>query len=138
MDHKTREVRLGRQYRFSAAHFLHSPYLSEEENRKVFGKCGRKAGHGHNYILRVVVSGKVDEMTGMVIDLSRLDDIVNRKIIIPFDHKNLNEELSPMQVLTSEVLIAEIWKRLKPHFNSPRLYKIEIDETPKNSFEYYG
>lgn len=135
---ESREVRLTRLYSFSAAHSLHSPYLTEDENRRLFGKCGRPAGHGHNYILRVTVKGPVDPATGMVVDVSLLDDIVKKHALDPLDHKNLNVELETLPILTTEMLIKEIWSRLKLRLQRPDLIKIEIDETRKNGFGYCG
>ena len=133
---ETREVLLTRVYSFSATHRLHSPFLSDEENRKVYGKCGRPAGHGHNYVLKVTVKGPLDPLTGKVIDVASIDEIVNREVIEPLDHKSLNIELSSTPILTSEILIEEIWKRLRPHIKEAKLHQIDLGETRKNSFEY--
>ena len=60
------KIELGRRYKFSASHRLHSEKLSEQENRSVYGKCNNPYGHGHNYVLEVCVSGAVDPLTGMI------------------------------------------------------------------------
>ena len=133
-----RKVNLTRIYHFSASHRLNSPFLDEDENRRIYGKCGHKAGHGHNYLLHVTVRGEVDPVTGMVADTADLDEIVKREVLDSLDHRNLNIELKEAEILTSEVLIACLWERLKPHFDDPELYRIEIEETEKNRFEYYG
>jgi len=133
-----REVRLTRVYAFSASHRLDSPFLSEEENMTVYGKCGRTSGHGHNYILKVTVKGRLDGDTGMVTNISQLDDVVNRNIISALGHKNLNMELCDTPILTSEVLIKVVWDRIAPEIKSVKLCKIAIEETRKNSFEFYG
>jgi len=135
---ENRKVSLTRVYRFSAAHYLSSPFLSDDENRQTYGKCGRTAGHGHNYVLKVTVKGTVDPVTGMVMDTRELDNIVTRYVIDPLDHKNLNVELKAIPIPTSEVLVEAIWNRLAPHIKSPPLYKIEVDETRKNGFKYFG
>ena len=44
---------------FAAAHRLHSPHLTDEENKRIFGKCNHMNGHGHNYRVEVTVSGNV-------------------------------------------------------------------------------
>ncbi len=135
---ESRKVRLARLYRFSAAHRLYSSRLAKEENLHLFGKCGRPAGHGHNYHLKVVVEGAVDPVTGMVIDLARLDRIVDRHVLAEFDHRNLNDDVGLEPVPTSEMLAVEIWKRLEPHLKKPRLVVVEIEETRKNLFSYEG
>ncbi|XP_042338403.1 6-pyruvoyl tetrahydrobiopterin synthase-like isoform X2 [Plectropomus leopardus] len=43
---------------FSACHRLHSIHLSDEENKRVYGKCNNPNGHGHNYTVEVTVRGK--------------------------------------------------------------------------------
>ena len=86
------ESTLTRQYRFCAAHRLHSPRLSDEENRKVFGKCNNVHGHGHNYALRVTVSGVIDPHTGHVTDVDALDRIVHETVVVRFDHRDLNRD----------------------------------------------
>lgn len=136
MDNK--EVRLTRVYTFSASHRLNSPFISEEENVAIYGKCGRTSGHGHNYKLKITVKGIVNKETGMVGEMDKLNEFVNKVIISPLDHKNLNIEIKDLPILTSEVLINEVWKRLKSTEQIPEICGIEIEETRKNSFAFYG
>src|SRR5436190_9797986 len=75
------KIELGRRYRFSASHRLHSPHLSAEENCRVFGKCNNPYGHGHNYVLEVSMSGDVDPATGMIANLADLDAFVERQVL---------------------------------------------------------
>jgi 6-pyruvoyltetrahydropterin/6-carboxytetrahydropterin synthase len=84
-------VLVSRRASFNAAHRLCDPYLSEEENERVFGKCARL--HGHNYVLEVVVGGPLDTATGYVLDLKRLAEIIERRIISDVDHRNLNTDV---------------------------------------------
>jgi 6-pyruvoyltetrahydropterin/6-carboxytetrahydropterin synthase len=65
----TARAYFGRRYTLSASHRLHSDSLSEEENRTTYGKCNNPYGHGHNYIVEVVVGGEVDNETGMVLNI---------------------------------------------------------------------
>lgn len=129
---------LTRQYHFSAAHRLHSIYLSAEENKKLFGKCNNPNGHGHNYYVDVQVKGEPSKETGMIINLSELDAIVEREIIEKFDHMNLNLDTEEFKELnpTSEVVAMVFYKILKSHI--PNLHKVGIWETDKNYFEYLG
>ena len=83
-------VNITRVVGFSAAHRYHSDQLSDEENRRVFGKCNRPHGHGHNYRLEVTVSGPVDPVTGMVMNLADLDRILREVVVEPLDHSFLN------------------------------------------------
>ena len=74
----------------------------------------------------------------MLVDMRDIDEVVNKYIIEPLDHKNLNVELKTLKVLTSETLIAELWRRLAPHIKNKEIHKIELEETRKNNFKYYG
>lgn len=132
-------VELGRRYRFAASHRLHTAQLSEEENCRVFGKCNNPYGHGHNYVLEVRLSGRIDPATGMIANLADLDKFVEREIIEPFDHKSLNEDVATFRstVPTTENLCLEIFRRLKA-FPHAKLEGVRVEETSNNSFEYDG
>ena len=133
------KIELGRRYRFSASHRLHSSKMSEEENRRVYGKCNNPYGHGHNYVVEVNVSGAVDPATGMIANLADLDSYVEREVIEPFDHKSLNEDVAAFRenVPTTENICKEIYQRLK-HFPRARLERVRVEETGNNTFEYAG
>ena len=135
----TLKIELGRRYRFSASHRLHTPQLSEEENSRVFGKCNNPHGHGHNYVVEVSMSGDVDPATGMIANLADLDAFVERQVLEEFDHKSLNEDVPAFRekVPTAENLCIEIFRRLKS-FPKAKLERIRVEETGKNSFEYAG
>ena len=132
-------VEIGRRYRFAASHRLHSPKLSESENRQVYGKCNNPYGHGHNYVVEVRFSGEIDSATGMIADLAELDAFVNKQIIEPFDHRSLQEEVPEFReaVPTTENLCIEIFQRLKS-YPKAKLETVRIEETSNNSFEYAG
>lgn len=129
---------LTRQYHLCAAHRLHSIHLTDEENVKVFGKCNNPNGHGHNYYVDVQVKGIPSAETGMIMNLSELDEIVEREIMDKFDHMNLNLDTEEFKELnpTSEVVAMVFYNLLKQHL--PNLHKVGIWETEKNYFEYLG
>jgi 6-pyruvoyltetrahydropterin/6-carboxytetrahydropterin synthase len=131
------KISLTRRYNFAASHRLHSAKLSEEENRRVYGKCNNPYGHGHNYIVEVTMTGPVDKATGMITNLGDLDPFVQSEVIDTFDHKYLNEEIPEFQALvpTTENVCREIYRRLKK-YPSAQLERVRIEETLKNSFEY--
>jgi 6-pyruvoyltetrahydropterin/6-carboxytetrahydropterin synthase len=133
------KLELGRRYRFSASHRLHSAHLTEEENCRVFGKCNNPYGHGHNYVVEVGLSGEVDPATGMIANLADLDAFVQRQVLDDFDRKSLNEDVPAFRdkVPTTENLCIEIFQRLKS-FALARLERVRVEETAKNSFEYTG
>ena len=134
--------RVTRGYRFAASHRLHAAALTEEENRRVYGKCNNPYGHGHNYVVEVSVRGPLDERSGTAVDVPLLDGLVAREVLAPFEHGNLNAAAAFANVVpTSENLAVEICRRLKRNWSSvfagewPRLEKIRIEETARNIFE---
>jgi len=133
-------VLLTRSYEFSAAHRLHSVYLSDEENQELFGKCNNPYGHGHNYRLEVTLQGDVDARTGLLVDLAQLDQIIQEEVINRYDHRNLNAEAPEYRELnpTSENVVKVIWRRLERRLLGPALYKVCLRETDRNVFAYYG
>jgi 6-pyruvoyltetrahydropterin/6-carboxytetrahydropterin synthase len=136
---ETLHISLGRRYHFAASHRLHTTKLSEEENNRVFGKCNNPYGHGHNYTLEVRFSGPVDPATGMIANLADLDAFVNERVIEPFDHRSLQDEVPAFRhaVPTTENLCLEIFQRLKT-FPVATLEAVRVEETSNNSFEYEG
>lgn len=130
---------LTRRYRFAASHRLHAAGLTADENRRVYGKCNNPFGHGHNYTLEVTVTGPVSDETGMIANLADLDAFVDNAVLEPFDHKYLNEQVPPFEVVvpTTENLCREIYRRLQK-FPQARLERVRIEETSKNSFEFEG
>jgi 6-pyruvoyltetrahydropterin/6-carboxytetrahydropterin synthase len=136
---ETLHIALGRRYHFAASHRLHTAKLSEEENDRVFGKCNNPYGHGHNYTLEVRFSGAVDPATGMIANLADLDAFVNERVIEPFDHHSLQDDVPAFRELvpTTENLCTEIFERLRS-FPAAKLEAVRIEETSNNSFEYEG
>ncbi|HWG58412.1 MAG TPA: 6-carboxytetrahydropterin synthase [Candidatus Acidoferrales bacterium] len=130
---------LGRRYRFAASHRLHNPKFSAEENRRLYGKCNSPHGHGHNYVVEVMLAGPVDPATGMIANLGELDPFVEREVIEAFDHKYVNEEVAEFKncVPTTENVCREIYRRLRK-FAAARVERVRIEETSKNSFEIWG
>lgn len=128
---------LGRKYRFSASHRLCSERLRDEENRAVYGKCANPYGHGHNYVLEVVVGGDLDGRTGIVCDLGELDACVGREVVEPFDMQNLNTLAAfANRVPTTENLCLEIQRRLRKALQPELSLRVRVEETSNNFFEY--
>ena len=126
----------GRRYMISASHRLHSDALSAEENRATYGKCNNPHGHGHNYVVEVLVGGAVNSETGMVIDLVALDDLVQTKVIDRFDHTNLNlDPLFVNRVPTTENLCKEVFALLSDALPAGKLERVRVEETENNFFE---
>lgn len=135
-------IYITRRERFNAAHRLFREDWSDAKNQEVFGKCSNPYWHGHNYILFVTVKGEVDPETGFVINLKKLSEILNVKIIDKIDHKNINLEVDFMKGLipSTENLAIAIWKELEGDIKAlnAQLDSIKIYETENNFVEYKG
>jgi 6-pyruvoyltetrahydropterin/6-carboxytetrahydropterin synthase len=133
------KAHLTRRYKFSASHRLHSPELSDEQNRATYGKCNNPYGHGHNYNVEVTVSGEPDPETGMVCNLADLDNFAERELMPRFAFSNLNElDNFRNQVPTTENLSRELFHLFRDRFRLAKVEKVRIEETMMNSFEYAG
>lgn len=134
------QVTVTRLLRFNAAHRVHNPALSEEENARLFGKCNNPNWHGHNYTLEVSVSGEPDPLTGYVLDLAELKRIVEREYVDHVDHKNFNLDVPFMRgtIPTTENIILSCWRVLEPALRPRRLTRLKLWETENNYAEYDG
>ena len=129
----------GRRYSLSASHRLHSEALSVEENREVYGKCNNPYGHGHNYVIEVLVGGAVDPESGMVINLTTLDGVVQTSVLERFDHTNLNcDPLFVNQVPTTENLTKTVFGILRNALPAGELEYVRVEETENNFFQFHG
>ena len=125
-------VSVSRRESFNAAHQLRDPGLSDEENRRVFGKCANL--HGHNYVLEVVVAGEIQEATGYVMDLKQLSDVISRQVIQDVDHRNLNTDVPWLRgrIPTAENLALAFWERISLELPEGLLRSVRLWETDKN------
>lgn len=132
------KVKVSRREHFNAAHRLFRADWSDEENKRVFGKCSNPHYHGHNYELIVSVTGEPNPDTGYVVDLKELSDLIGDNVLTKFDHKNLNldteyfKELNP----TAENIAVVIWRILRQKIDSQLELKITLYETERNFVEY--
>jgi 6-pyruvoyltetrahydropterin/6-carboxytetrahydropterin synthase len=135
-------MKITRRAEFSASHVCSSPQLTPEENRAVYGEAANPHGHGHNYILEITVDGDPDPVTGMVMDLKHLKDVIHQEVVDPMDHRFLNHEVPPFDriIPTTENLAIEIWRRLAPRIESAntRLDAVRLFETEDLYVEYRG
>jgi len=108
----------------------------------LFGLAANPHGHGHNYVLEVSVEGQPDPVTGMVLDLKELKDLLRREVVEPYDHRFLNYEVAPFDriIPTAENIAQDIWRRLEPHLSTPgrKLRVVRLYETPDLYVDYLG
>ncbi len=135
-------VYITRRERFSAAHRLFNPALSDQENEKMYGQCANPNWHGHNYVLWVTIAGEVNPQTGYVVDLKQLGQIIREQVVVKLDHRNINLEVDFMkgQFISTENLAMGIWGELEPHISALgiKLHSVKLQETENNSVEYFG
>ena len=130
-----------RKVEFSASHVCRNPALSDEENLRLYGAGANPNGHGHNYEVEVSLSGQPDTVTGMVMDLKELKEILRQEIEGPYDHRFLNREVAPFDkvVPTAENVARDIWRRLAAHFagKPQKLHAVRVYETPDLFVDYW-
>ncbi|KAJ2162239.1 hypothetical protein GGF46_000856 [Coemansia sp. RSA 552] len=131
---------VSRTEHFSAAHRLHSPHLSAEENHRVFGKCNHASGHGHNYVLETIVRGPVDRRTGMVVNIDDLKRWIKAAVLDVVDHRHLDADIAYFRTRpsTTENLAVFVWIRLAQVMPHGLLHQVVLSETPKNKVLYDG
>jgi 6-pyruvoyltetrahydropterin/6-carboxytetrahydropterin synthase len=114
--------------------------LTEEENHLIFGKCANRQGHGHNYTLEVTVAGEIDPVSGFVVDLKLLKDILEREVVSVYDHRHLNHEVPEFAdtIPTTENIAIAIWRRLESKIPGAKLHRVRVYETPDLFADYFG
>ena len=106
----------------------------------MFGKCANRNGHGHNYTLEVTVAGEIDPISGFVVDLKALKDVIEREVIQVYDHRHLNLEVPEFRAVipTTENIAVAIWKRLEKKIAGARLQRVRVYEMPDLFADYCG
>jgi len=133
-------VKVSRKAHFNAAHRLYRPDWSAAQNQEVFGLCNNPNYHGHNYELIVSVTGEIDPITGYVMDMKVLKDLIKSEVEEAFDHKNLNVEVPEFKTMnpTAENIAVVIYDKLKPHLDTSMELEVVLYETPRNYVTYSG
>ncbi len=133
-------VLLTRKAEFSSAHYYWNDGWSAEENERIFGKCANRNGHGHNYTLEVTVSGEIDPVSGFVVDLKQMKEILEREVVSVYDHRHLNLEVPEFEKRqpTCENIAVSIWERLAGKIPQATLYRVRVYEMPDLFADFYG
>jgi 6-pyruvoyltetrahydropterin/6-carboxytetrahydropterin synthase len=139
-------IYLTRRATFSASHYYSNEAWTPEKNEQVFGRCANRNGHGHNYTLEVTVAGEPDPVTGFVLDLKWLKDVIEREVLAAYDHRHLNLEVPEFAtgklIPTTENIAVAAWTRLEPAIaeegQKAKLSRVRVYETPEIFAEYRG
>jgi 6-pyruvoyltetrahydropterin/6-carboxytetrahydropterin synthase len=134
---------ISKKVEFSASHICRSPRLSDDENRRIYGAAANLHSHGHNYEVEVAIEGEPDPVTGMILDLKRLKDVLEERVLSVYDHRLLNRELAAFEntVPTVENIAIDIWSRIENHIDATgraRLYSVRVQESSDLAVEYRG
>src|ERR1035438_10478949 len=133
-------IELTRRATFSASHYYWNDAWPAEKNEAVFGRCANRNGHGHNYTLEVTVAGEPDPVTGFVVDLKSLKDLMEKEVLAAYDHRHLNLEVPEFAkaIPTTENIAIAAWKRLAPKIagvGGARLSGDSVGDQSTNNFE---
>ncbi len=134
------EISVSRKAHFNAAHRLHVNEWSEEKNRSFFGNCNNPNFHGHNYDLIITVTGEIDPVSGYLLDMKWLAELIKEEVEDRFDHKNLNLDCIEFKNLntTAENIAVVIWNLVKKKLDNHIKLKVTLYETERNFVEYNG
>ncbi|MFQ5424222.1 MAG: 6-carboxytetrahydropterin synthase [Phycisphaerae bacterium] len=131
-------VEMTQCFEFSASHRLHVDAMSDEDNRRVFGKCNNPRGHGHNYQVEITVVGDVPPDSGRLLPLPAFEATVKREVIDRLDHTHLNDDVPEFAHVnpTVENIAHTIWGLLESKLAPARLGRVRVWETAKTYAEY--
>ncbi|MDB0062963.1 6-carboxytetrahydropterin synthase [Crocinitomicaceae bacterium] len=133
-------MKVGRRETFNSAHRLFHPDWSDEKNLEVFGKCSNPNYHGHNYVLETWVEGPIDPVTGFVMDLKLLKNLIRTEVTDKFDHRNLNLDIDEFKDLnpTAENIAKVAWELISVKLPTQMKLTVRLWETENNIVEYSG
>ena len=133
-------IEITRKASFCAGHRLHNPALPDEDNREMYGCCNNPHGHGHNYTLEVTLRGEPDSRSGMVMDLNKLNEVIEEEIVAKVDHRNLNLDVDFLRdvIPTAENLAVCFWRVLEARLPEGLLHEVRLYESEENYVTYRG
>lgn len=129
-----KNVFLGMQMRFSAAHRLHIPTFSDEKNQELFGKCDNPRGHGHLYLAEATIGGNYDERTGTLYDFMAFQNAI-KESLVPWQDRHLDLETEDFKNISStgENIVRALWPKIDNRVNQ-QLARLRLWETKNNRF----
>jgi len=135
-------ILLRQHYEFAAAHRLHAPSMSDDQNTAFFGKCNNPSGHGHNYKLEPTIKVNIEALTPQL--QIQIEQTINDTLITPLDHKFLNKDCPPFdqsndgQIPSVENITKHCYETLAPALTSLgcSLEQITVWETDRTSATY--
>ena len=124
------------KFEFAAMHKLWNSSFDKDKNETLFGKCANPNGHGHNYIIEVVI--KAAEATAL--NPISYAQAVETHLIDHLDHKNLNEDVPYFKQNnpTMENIAKFAWAQLSNSLGTKRLHCITVWESDRTQCSYYG
>ena len=128
-----------KQYKFCAAHRYWNSRWTEAENFENFGDDIYL--HGHNYNLDITISGEINTDSGFIVNLQKLNNIVQENVISIMDHSQIEKDIDWFENRqpSTENMVLFIWERLAGKIPSPaKLHSIKLQETPTISTTYFG
>ncbi len=128
-----------RRVRFAAGHHYIRRDWSVERNREVFG--ARHEPHGHNYELEITVAGDIDPETGFLVNLSALDDMLEKEVVERLDQRSLNLAIPEIRegdmIPSTESLARWFWSLLEPRIpGEARLVRVRLYESSDLAAEF--
>ena len=127
-----------KKYHFCSSHKYGNEYWSKEKNWEVFDKDYNN--HGHNYVLEVSVTGKINPETGWLVDLQKLNKIIKSNIIEIIDHSQIEVDIEwfKSKQPSSENILVWAWDQIIKDLEGTSLYKLRLVETHSIHTDYFG
>jgi 6-pyruvoyltetrahydropterin/6-carboxytetrahydropterin synthase len=134
---------LTRKTRFASAHRYWRTEWSAERNERTFGACANPHGHGHNYVLEVMIAADIDPQTGFSANMPVLDAILNEQVVRVFDHQHINHAIAEFgeggMIPTSENILVYCWSRIAQSLpETMKLHRLRLREDETFFVDYYG
>jgi len=134
---------VSKRLEFSASRRLFVSRWTSDDNLAAFGaETNARYGTGRNYIAYFIFSGRVDPVTGMLINISEIKRRAGQVVDDRFDHKFLNEDNPAFRELppTAENIARQLFADVAPLFADvdAKLVACHLIETPNRSATFYA